>query len=423
MTRASVGTYLAMLLLIAATAGADTVRLRTGESLEGTVSAESYTIRSQGRGDLVIPVASIAAIRVSADGWAVVELVDGSELEGSLVAEAIELDQGLFSRSLKVRDVAEVEIAARREPMTVPKDTPVKLMLAEWLHSRSVQPGQAVHFCVAEDVLIGQEVAFAKGTPATGEVTEGRAAGRVSQQGEIAIEPRLLLAPDGSSVPVGGASGEFKGGLDPGAFVMGGVLGFLASGEEVKVPPGVIFEAMTRTEKTLAGSSEPSEEVNAAWRRCERFFRFTEAEVVPIEEVDLHEPYAPLGTALNVSLPLSELADLEEGKPLDRSFRSLIAYDTFLQTVSLSVDRGRKNVKLPVRLFVTVLPSHDKYVDLKLSLVDGEDVLAEEETRNIDAEEEKSRQVQMTLTAEPARFDQALATGELRLRIRMEVRE
>jgi hypothetical protein len=219
-------------LLLAGTATADTVRLQNGETLDGTVSAESYTIRSPGRGDLVIPVASIAAIRLSADGGALVELVDGDELEGSLVAESILLDQGLFSRSLAVGDIAEIEIAARTEPLTVPKDTPVKLMLAEWLHSRSVQPGQAVRFCVAEDVEIGGGVAFSKGTPATGEVTQGRAAGRVSQQGEISIEPRYLLASDGSSVPVVGASGEFKGGLDPGAFVMGGVLGFLASEEE-----------------------------------------------------------------------------------------------------------------------------------------------------------------------------------------------
>jgi hypothetical protein len=423
MTRPSVGTYLTMMLVIAATAPADTVHLRTGETLEGTVSAESYTLRSQGRGDLVIPIASIAEVRLSTDGAALVKLVDGSQLEGLLVAETILLNQGLFSRSLAVSDVAEIQIDPRMDPVTVPKDTPVKLMVAEWLHSRSIQPGQIVRFCVAEDVLIGSDIAIAKGTPAAGEVTEGRAAGRVSQQGEITIEPRYLLASDGSSIPVIGASTEFKGGLDPGAFVMAGVLGFLASGEEVRVPPGVIFETMTRTERKLTGTSEPTEEEDAAWQECERFFRFADVDVVPVEKVDLNSAYAPFGSSLVASLPLSDLAELEEGKHLDRSLRNLVAYDTFLQAVSLSVDRGRKRVKLPVLLFVTVLPSHDKSVDLKLSLVDGEDVLAEEEARNIDAEEEKSRQVQMTLTTEPDRFDQALATGRLRLRIRMDVRE
>jgi hypothetical protein len=423
MARTSVGIYLTMMVILAATAGADTVRLRSGETLEGTVSAESYTISSQRRGDLVVPIASIAEIRLSADGGAVVKLVDETELKGLLVAEAILLNQGLFSRSLAVSDVAEIEIDARMDPVTVPKDTPVKLMVAEWLHSRSIQPGQIVRFCVAEDVLIGSEVAIAKGTPAAGEVTEGRAAGRVSQQGEITIEPRYLLASDGSSIPVVGASSEFKGGLDPGAFVMAGVLGFLASGEEVRVPPGVIFEAMTRTERKLTRTSEPTEEVDAAWQECERFFRFADVDVVPVEEVDLNSAYAPFGTSLVASLPLTNLAELEEGEPLDRSLRNLVAYDTFLQTISLSVDRGRKRVKLPIRMFLTVLPSHDKRVDLKLSLVDGEKVLAEEEIRNIDAEEEKSRQVQTTLTSEPDQFDNALAAGSLRLRIKMDVRE
>lgn len=423
MTRASVGIYLTMMVLLAATAGADTVRLRSGEILEGTVSAESYTISSQGRGDLVIPLASIAEIRLSADGGAVVKLVDGSELEGLLVAEAILLNQGLFSRSLAVSDVAEIEIAARFEPLTIPKETPVKLMLAEWLHSRSARAGQEVRLCVAEDVQIGGEVAFTKGTPAIAEITEGRAAGAVSQQGEIAIEPRYLLTYDGSRLPVVGASGEFKGGLDPGAFVMAGVLGFLASGEEVRVPPGVTFEVMTRTENRLMGASEPTEEVNAAWQQCEQFFRFADADVVPVEEVDLNAAYAPFGTSLIASLPLTKLAELDEGEPLDRSLRNLVAYDTFLQTISFSVERGRKRVKLPIRMFLTVLPSHDKRVDLKLSLVDDEKVLAEEEIRNIDAEEAKSKQVQTTLTSDSGQFDQALAAGGLRLRIKMDVRE
>lgn len=70
-------------------------------------------------------------------------------------------------------------IEGRREPLTVPAGTPVPVMLAERLHSKTAQPGQEISFCVAEDVRIGD---------------------------------------------------EFKGGLDPGAFIGAGVFGFLSYG-------------------------------------------------------------------------------------------------------------------------------------------------------------------------------------------------
>jgi hypothetical protein len=424
MTKTSiVSTYSAMVLLLATTAFADTVHLRSGETLEGTVSAESYTISTPSRGDLVIPIASISALRFSESVEVVVKLIDGTELEGSLETETIMLDQGLFSRSLEIGEVAEIEITERTEPATVPKDTPVTMMLAQWIDSKSAKVGQRIRLCVAEDVAVNGKVAVRKGTPAFGEVTISRGARGLAEHGEIALEPHHLMLPGGVELPVVGATAEYDGGFDAGAFVGGGVVGLLSSGKEVKVPPGTILEVATREERTVqAGTTPPGDDLQA-WEQCDRFFRFDGVEVVPVEEVDRDGVYAPFGTSLTVSLPLTELAELDEGEPLDQSFRNLIAFDTFIHAISLSVDRGRKRVKLPVHLFLSVLPSHDKYVDLTLSVVDGEDVLAEESVQNVDAEEAKSKQVRMELTADSERFDQALADGGLRLRIAMEVKE
>lgn len=410
-------------LLLPGAAQADIVRLRAGDVLEGRVSTDSYTIRTTARGDLVIPATSIQMIHFRGDGEVTIRLVDGGHLDGRLLVDRILLDQGLYASSFLVRDVAEITLAERRDPVVLPKGTPVKLMLAEWLHSRSARPGQTVKLCVAEDVHVGSGIAVPKGTPATGRISTGRAAAAMSQQGEVAIEPQYVLVPGGSRVSVGGPAAEFKGGLDPGAFVIAGVLGFFARGQEVKVPPGPIFEVVTKTEMELGIPADASDEASEAWLECRRFFRFADVDEVQLEEVDLHEAYAPFGTSLAVSLPLDDLQDLEDGDPLDRSLRNLLAYDTYLQTVAISTNRGRKRVKVPVRLFLAVLPSHDKRVDLELSLVEGEEVLAQETERDIDAEEEKAKQVQMTLVADSARFDQALASGSLRLRIAMIVTE
>ena len=91
--------------------------------------------------------------------------------------------------------------------------------------------------------------------------------------------------------------------------------------------------------------------------------------------------------------------------------------------MSVSVDHGRKRVRLPVHVFLVVLPSHDKRVDLELSLVDGDKVLAQQAEKRLDAEEKKAKRVQMTLTTDTDAFDRALSAGDLRLRISMTVRE
>jgi len=424
MTRIPIALLYALLALaVAPWADADMVRLRNGKSIEGTVQADSYTISTAERGDLVIPVSSITEMRFLDDGAVSVRLVDGSTLRGRLLTETIVLVEELFSNPLGVREIESITIAPRIEAASVPKGTPVELMLTEWLHSRSVQPGQTIRLCVAEDVQVGNALAIPRGAPAFGEVTEGRGAARGSQRGEVVIEPRVVLLPDGSRIPVVGAAGEFEGGLNAGAFFVAGVLGFLAKGEEVRVPPGTVLQTATRTEQTVGSPTEPGPEEQQAWEECRRFFQFSDLEVVPIEEVDLQETYAPFGTSLTASLPLAELARIEKGESLVRSLRNLLAYDTYIQTVTVAVDRGRKRARVPVRLFLVVLPSHDKRVDLELALVDGGEVLSEEAQRNLDAEEKKSKEVQMTLTAEPERFERALSSGTLRLTIKMSVRE
>lgn len=411
------------LVLVGTCAFADTVHLRNGETLQGTLEAESYTISTPDRGDLHIPLTSIAAMRFQNEREVEVELVDGRTLRGSFAAEQFVLAQDLFSTTLAMADIARVTIEERTEAVTIPEGTAVRLMLADWLHSRSVELGDVVPLCVSDDVELDGRLAIPRGTPATGKIITARQARRMSQRGEIAIEPEYLTPGEEKRIPIRGASAEFEGGLDAGAFVVAGVLGFLASGEDVKVPPEQTFDVVTSADAEAVRPPRGNGARSDAWRHCEEFFRFADAETVPLEEADLHAAYAPFGTSLAVSLPLAELAELREGETLDRAPRNLVAFDTSIQTLVVSVDEGRRRVKLPMRIFLGVLPSHDKRVDMTVSVLDGDDTIVQEVRKDIDAEEEKTKQVRLTLAMPRERFEQAAASGEGRLRVTISVRE
>lgn len=58
-----------------------------------------------------------------------------------------------------------------------------------------------------------------------------------------------------------------------------------------------------------------------------------------------------------------------------------------------------------------------------MTLVDGETVLATAVEKDIDAEEEKSKEVRTTVTVERAALDRALDTGTARLLVSLSVRQ
>lgn len=412
---------LVLSILAATAASADIVHLRSGDTLQGRLSPDSLTISSPSHGELVIPVASIVRLRFL-DGGAEperieVELVDGTMLSGRLLTDRLLLDRDLFSNALDLATVEEIVIEGRREPLTIPAGTPVPVMLAERLHSKTAAPGQEVAFCVAEDVRIGDEVAFSRGTPVLGTITQGQGAARMSQQGEITVEPDFLLLGGERRLGLQGTGAEFKGGLDPGAFIGAGVFGFLARGQEVEIPPGAVVAMETDSELRLDPPLVPDE--GGARDRCRELFRFADVETIRYEDVDPQGFYAPLGTSMAISIPLD---GLERGS-ISRSFRNLEVYDTYVQVLRLTVAGNRSKAKLQSQVFLVVRPSHDKRVDLELTLVDGETVLATAVEKDIDAEEEKSKEVRTTLIVDRAALDRALEAGTARLLVSLSVRQ
>jgi hypothetical protein len=139
-----------------------------------------------------------------------------------------------------------------------------------------------------------------------------------------------------------------------------------------------------------------------------------------LDQVDLKSAYAPFGTSLTLALPLTTL---QASGGISRYLRNLLAFDTAIQSLMVSLKKGRRAVELDLTIVLVVLPSHDKRVNLKAALVDGEMVLTRAEQLNVDAEEEKSKAVSMSLKTDPETFDRAITSGNGRLRIEMQVRE
>lgn len=394
--------FCGMALLFAAAAAADTAVLTSGETVEGRVQAEALTVQGA-QGQLVIPVSSMRTVRF--DGARVtVVLTDGQELAGELVDEAVELDRGLFASSFAPEQLAELRLEERRPTVELPQGMTLRLVLGERLTSDTVKENQEVLVCLGEDVRVGEAVVLRRGTPAVGRVTRAQDAGAMSRQGEVAVAPEAILAAKDKVLPVSG-SGEFEGGVPASNYT--GLLGLFSEGLEAEVPAGVRMSVVTAGPLALEPGAAPGgtpEQQEA----CEAIFRWEEAEVIPLEEITTETAFLPRDKHVTVTLPLAEI---KTQPAVRRSLRSLVVSDTFIQSLNIVREDLRKAVELEMRIILYVLPSHDRYVDLTLSVLDGDRVLAREVLHRVDAEEKKTKLVTRRLKVDHDAWDQAVAAG------------
>lgn len=394
---------------------ADTVELRDGRSLTGRLKAEAFTITTAAEGKIVVPLQAISRVDFDADGGVAIALSDGRKLAGEWSDSEVLLERDLFSNSFAPAEVLALVVTPRADVVNLPSGSRVRLMLAEWLNSKQVKPGQEVHFCVAEDLNLGGRVVLPRGTPALGRVATAQAAAKGSQQGELAIEVSSLTAPDGKVLSLRG-SDAFEGGLNAANFLAFGILGFAAAGEDVLVPAGAELEAVTATGEALELVALPTE--GEPWRRCHEFFRFAGGEV-PLEEHDAQAAYAPFARTLRISLPVSEL---RTGTPQRWRLGNLLVYDTYLPNVTVEVIMGKKLSEVRLSLQLAVLPSHDKLVDLRAALYNGSSRVATGDRLNLDAEEEKSTSASFAIKLPTESFNRLQQSPAARLKLEVSVK-
>jgi hypothetical protein len=127
--------------------------------------------------------------------------------------------------------------AARRQPIVAPAGTTVTVSLGSQLGSKVSQAGQTFTGTVAKDVVAGNSVVIAAGTPVSGTVTDAKPLGRFA--GGAVLQLRLdSINVNGADMPVQAAvrtfSAKGKGKrtavMAGGGAALGGIIGGLAGG-------------------------------------------------------------------------------------------------------------------------------------------------------------------------------------------------
>lgn len=137
-------------LAFAAPLPADTVHMKSGDVVEGSLARASFLIDTP-RGRLDVPTDSVA--RMVVQGTEVrLHLIDGTTLEGALQDSTLRLETDLFSRHLELSEIESLTISASE--ITVPAGTSVPLVLATRLGSRGAEVGEDVALCATEPVLV-----------------------------------------------------------------------------------------------------------------------------------------------------------------------------------------------------------------------------------------------------------------------------
>ena len=370
---------------------ADILYLKSGETLEGEVGPSSFLLETD-RGTLEVPKSSLSSI-VALPHITVMVLIDGTELEGTLAAPTVQLQSDLFSRHVDLADIETVSFAT--PTITVPAGTAVALVLGERLGSRGAHPGREVILCAADAVRIDGHPVIAERAPGIGVVLGGGSRSNLSGGGQVVFRADVVLATDGTTIPLTGNFDE-EAGVDAGTILQGGLLGLGSSGEDLVLNAGFPAPAATREGAEIARIPAAPDEprlIRAA-EICQEAFALVDIEgFIPTERIRSNRDYVALDQPLRLSIPISSVVS-ETGGSLWESFRNVVVADTSLRTLTIEPKwRRGGGLRLDVTSELYVRPSHDKRVSLQLELMAGDRLIARDTLTSIDAEEKRSKEV------------------------------
>jgi hypothetical protein len=134
----------------------------------------------------------------------------------------------------------------------IPQGTPVRLLFASDLNSKTAEVGDKITFTLADDLRVGNEIVASKGTSASGTVTQVDKAGPLGSPGVIHFQADALNAAGGTIKLRGIAAreGHDKYGTAI-AMSIGLPLGVLKHGEEAEIKTGTPFTAFVDADATL----------------------------------------------------------------------------------------------------------------------------------------------------------------------------
>lgn len=110
---------------------------------------------------------------------------------------------------------------AKQKTLKIQDGTLIRVVFTEEVSSEKNHPGDSVPCEIAEDVKVDNVVVIAKGTPATGQVSQAEKRGGWGKSGTLSFSIDYVKAVDGINVRLRGSSAQGGKQFSAGAAVMG----------------------------------------------------------------------------------------------------------------------------------------------------------------------------------------------------------
>ena len=397
---------------------ADEMELTSGETLTGRLEGGRLSIETpQGKVDVGIDV--LSELDFSGDGTVRVGLVDGTTIDGRLMQHEVVLRQGLVERTVPAASIRRLVVSPPK--VVVPADSPVRLQLVRSLSSVAAKAGAAVSLCTSEALAVDGKIVVTQFAPASGFVLGTGGGSNVSGGGSMVLRAGSVVARDGTTIPLAGSL-EVRGGFEASDW---GLIGLLSEGSPAVATSGAVLEARTANAAEVAlRGGQLSAEQQAAQSNCADYFRFSNMQEIPLDQVDPKRSYAPVTQPLKISVPLSSLIRSSEfkSKGSSKAFATRALTMDRVSFAALSIGgraKGKQGAYLDVDAVIAVQPSHDRWVSLTFEVLADGTRLRLLSRQQIDAEERKMKAVNVRLVLSREQTDALLLAVDPRLRITM----
>jgi hypothetical protein len=184
-------------------------------------------------------------------------------LGGEGYAQPLAEETACLTKLLSTNDPAsnprglEVNDAGLPHQVTLPDNTPLKVLLRDPLYSKKLEKeslGQNVNFEVAEDVVVDGSILVRRGALATGHFTDVEKTKKAGRHAEIEFAFDSVTTVDGQKIPVSAPNEQARGGRHSQAMsnaAQVGAIGFLAKGSDVFIRAGTTYDVEVSGEHTV----------------------------------------------------------------------------------------------------------------------------------------------------------------------------
>lgn len=175
-------------------------------------------------------------------------------LGGEGYAQPLAEETACLTKLLSTNDPAsnprglEVKDAGPPHSVTLPDNTPLKVLLRDPLYSKKLDKdsaGQTVNFEVAEDVVVDGSILVRRGALATGHLTNVQKTKKVGRHAEIEFAFDSVTTVDGQKIPVSAPNEQARGGRHSQAMSNAeqvGILTLFAKGSDVFIRAGTTYD-------------------------------------------------------------------------------------------------------------------------------------------------------------------------------------